>query len=338
MLIALLAAGSLLVQPLHLSAERPPLASARRVLLAHGDAAGRTREEAVALARDLASRVREGADFGQLAARLSAGPEAQSGGELGTFVPGVLAPALDEFLFRARDGEVSAPIPLSEGVVLLQRVETRAAVLRIQVTGDAARRAQRAQLVERRLAAGEDFAAVARELSDDRDSAARGGQFAVYERGANDVLLKRAAFGARVGEVVGPIDVPPLGLNWIQRVPVDAVDPRLAEDQFVRLSAILFQFDTALGADPATAPNEITAKGAADRAQKRLDAGEDFRALARELTDDPGGRERGGDLGWVHRGTPGLSDPVRQAFLLAPGARTPVLRSSAGWVIVRRDR
>lgn len=40
----------------------------------------------------------------------------------------------------------------------------------------------------------------------------------------------------------------------------------------------------------------------AEAALTRLNAGEDFAALAMELSDDPGTQEAGGDLGWVARG------------------------------------
>jgi len=123
----------------------------------------------------------------------------------------------------------------------------------------------------------------------------------------------------------------------MKRVPLDAVDPSLREDQFVRLSAILFPFDTAVGADPRTTPSELEAKNVADSVLQALDAGVDFSKLAREHSGDPGAKEVGGDLGWVHRSTPNLADAVSNAFLLAPGAHSIVQRAPAGWVIVRRD-
>jgi len=341
MLAHLILAGSSLVAPQHLGVERPPLASARRIVLTHAGVAGsanaRTIDQARDLARELGNRVRAGTDFARLAAEFSSGPEARTGGELGTFVPGVLAPEIDAFLFSAKDGGVSEPLELAAGWCILQRVPTHAAVLRIQLTGDGERRAQRAQSVEARLRAGEDFALVAKELSDDAASAARGGQYAIFERGANDTLLKRMTFEAEIGSTFGPVDLPPFGLNWMRRVPLEAVDPALREDQFVRLSAILFPFDSAVGADPRTTPSEVAAKVVADSVLRALDAGSDFAKLAREHTGDPGGRELGGDLGWIHRASPNLLDAVRNACLLAPGAHTVVQRAPAGWAILKRD-
>ncbi len=341
MLAILALAGSLILTPQHLAAERPQLASARRIVLDHagvpGSKHGRTSDQARILADELVARIRGGTDFARLATEYSTAPDARRGGELGTFVPGILAPSLDEFLFTAKEGEVSAPSELTTGWCILQRVPTHAAVLRIQVTGDEARRATRSREVEKRLAAGDDFAKVARELSDDAGSAARGGQYAIFERGASDAFLKRAAFEAEIGEVFGPVDLPPLGSNWMKRVPLEAVDPELREDSFVRLSAILFPFDTAVGADPRKTPDETAVKHLADQVLAALDAGSDFAKLAREYTGDPGGKELSGDLGWVHRATPTLSDAVRNACLLTVGAHTVVQRIPAGWVILKRD-
>lgn len=344
MIASFLLAGSLLVAPQHLAVEKPPLASVRRIVLAHaGEGAApagtpsRSSEQARELGVQLAARIRAGTDFARLAAEYSSAPDARSGGEMGTFVPGVLAPALDAFVFAAADGAVSEPIELHRGWCVVQRVPTHAAVLRIQVTGDGERRAQRAESVQRRLRAGDDFAVVARELSDDAASAARGGQFAIYERGAKDVLLKRAAFEAGIGAVIGPLDLPPYGLNWVKRVPLDAVDAALREDAFARLSAIVVSYDGLPGDDPLTSRTETAAKMVADEVLRALDAGGDFARLAREHTDDPGGRAVSGDLGWVHRATPNLIPAVRDASLLAPGAHTPVLRAPSGWVILRRD-
>jgi parvulin-like peptidyl-prolyl isomerase len=64
---------------------------------------------------------------------------------------------------------------------------------------------QEAKAVLERLEAGEDFAELARELSQDPGSAPQGGDLGEFTRGRLVPEFEEAAFGAEVGEVVGPI-------------------------------------------------------------------------------------------------------------------------------------
>jgi hypothetical protein len=87
--------------------------------------------------------------------------------------------------------------------VILQHIESEAAVLQIRIDVKDPRRRGAAR--ERaRAAAGQALhrrrlRPLAKEFSDDPLSRGRGGQFAIYERGADDQLLKQAAFESRWG-------------------------------------------------------------------------------------------------------------------------------------------
>jgi peptidyl-prolyl cis-trans isomerase D len=65
----------------------------------------------------------------------------------------------------------------------------------------------------------------------------------------------------------------------------------------------------------------------------RLDAGEEFAALAKELSDDPGSAANGGGLGFFGRGimTPEFEDAV---FALEPGERSKPVLSPFGYHII----
>jgi len=86
-------------------------------------------------------------------------------------------------------------------------------------------------------------------------------------------------------------------------------------------------------ADDATV---TAAREKAEAARARVMAGETFEAVAEDVSDDPGSRARGGDLGEFARGTHTrvLEDT---AFALAPGDVSDVVRSESGFHIVKLE-
>ncbi len=63
-----------------------------------------------------------------------------------------------------------------------------------------------AQSLRRRILAGEDFAALASEFSDDRQSALQGGSLGWFGPGAMVEPFEKAAFATRVGRVTNPVE------------------------------------------------------------------------------------------------------------------------------------
>jgi peptidyl-prolyl cis-trans isomerase SurA len=74
----------------------------------------------------------------------------------------------------------------------------------------------------------------------------------------------------------------------------------------------------------------------AELALREIREGEDFEIVARRYSDDPGSRERGGDLGWVRRG---MMVPPFENAAWAARTGTPIgpVWSSFGWHIIRVD-
>jgi hypothetical protein len=67
---------------------------------------------------------------------------------------------------------------------------------------------------------------------------------------------------------------------------------------------------------------------------ERLKAGEDFGELAKELSEDPGSAESGGDLGWFSRGD--MVAPFEEAaFNLDIGEISEPIQSDFGWHIIQ---
>jgi peptidyl-prolyl cis-trans isomerase C len=105
-----------------------------------------------------------------------------------------------------------------------------------------------------------------------------------------------------------------------------------SKPETVNARLIFFEAKDGAGADVRTQQ-----KNKADKALKRLKAGEDFDALAKELSDDSRTKRRGGTTGFFARGRRAkvYGDAFeQQAFSLKPGELSPVFAGKDGWYIL----
>lgn len=79
------------------------------------------------------------------------------------------------------------------------------------------------------------------------------------------------------------------------------------------------------------------ARAEAERALAALDEGQDFATVARRYSDDPGTRERGGELGWFRRGRM-VPEFERAAYNLRPGQVSGIVETSYGLHIIKVDK
>ena len=76
------------------------------------------------------------------------------------------------------------------------------------------------------------------------------------------------------------------------------------------------------------------AKAKLEEVKQRLDKGEEFAALAKEVSQDPGSASNGGDLGFAG---PGVYDPAfeQSLYALKPGEVSEPVRSEFGWHLIK---
>ncbi len=81
----------------------------------------------------------------------------------------------------------------------------------------------------------------------------------------------------------------------------------------------------------------LIAEERAEQALSRVRAGEDFARLAREYSEDPASRERGGDLGWVRRGQL-LPEFEEALYNMRAGDVSDLVETQVGFHIIKLER
>jgi peptidyl-prolyl cis-trans isomerase SurA len=140
-------------------------------------------------AQKIVNELREGADFAQTAMRKSSASTALEGGDLGWRRAGELPTLFTETVLEMQVGEIAEPINTSGSIHIIKLLEQRGAgteteqqtmVSHILVQPSEIRTDEEAEAliseVASRIAAGDDFAALAVEYSEDPGSALNGGE------------------------------------------------------------------------------------------------------------------------------------------------------------------
>ncbi len=118
-----------------------------------------------------------------------------------------------------------------------------------------------------------------------------------------------------------------------------AYEQRKNEFESVQARHILIKFKGSPVPQREGAP-ELTEEQALAKAQevhKRLQAGEEFAALAKAESDDTGSGSNGGDLGMFHRGQM-VPDFEKVAFALNPGDTSNPVKTQFGYHIIRVEK
>lgn len=159
------------------------------------------------------AKLRAGADFGQVATSDSDGARALEGGDLGWRVLQELPEFLSSALTDMSVGDISDPLRSQNGFHIVKLVEQsdQAAAVRsetlarhIFIAGDASDGESKLSEVRQRILAGEEFATLAGEFSEDPNSSANGGELPWFGQGQMPESIETVAGGLEPGKVSEP--------------------------------------------------------------------------------------------------------------------------------------
>jgi peptidyl-prolyl cis-trans isomerase SurA len=201
-----------------------PKYAATEVLIRFAGAAGapatvtRSEAEAKARAEEVYRRASAGEALETLAKTMSEGPAGPRGGQLGVYRTGTMVPEFESAVARVSVGALAPPFRTAFGWHVVRRdpvVEITARHLLVTYTGawrstsTRTKEQARARIEEalRKLEAGADFAALAREYSEDA-SAVRGGDLGVVAPGQMVPAFEEAAFALTPGAHSGIVETP----------------------------------------------------------------------------------------------------------------------------------
>ncbi len=182
---------------------------------------------------------------------------------------------------------------------------------------------ERAQALRSRALAGEDFAKLAREDSQDPTTATNGGNLGYFTAFALVYPIETAAYTTPVGQVSIPVRTR-FGYHLVR------VNDRRPSRGRVRVAHILVRISP--GAD---VTGQQAAQSRVEAAYARLQKGESFETVCREVSDDATSKTNGGLLPAFETGrqVPAFEEA---AFALAkPGDLSRPVRTNYGWHILK---
>ncbi len=304
-----------------------------------GESVTRTKDEALAKAKELTIQVKAAPDsFADVAKTESDGPSADRGGSLGAWQKGQMVPEFDTAIEGLEVGGITAePVETPFGYHVIQRAATKKKFFSAfgfiisyagipQLPPTVTRTKEQADSLAQSLKGkvnGDNFQEMAAEYNDILDKPVFLGAFNA-DNNLPDGLMETVE-GLEYGEVGGPVEFP-IGYAFVQRVKTEQLSG----------SHILISYSGAERAAPTvTRSKEEAADLAASVANNVQSDPAKFEELATENSDDSSGPD-GGSLGvWFKGSMVTVFDSTVAS--LDVGSVSGAVESPFGFHIIRRD-
>lgn len=180
---------------------------------------------------------------------------------------------------------------------------------------------QTAETVQQKFRSGQPFNQLAVEYSADQ-LALEGGAMGWRKLGELPPIFSEALLKLEPGEITDSLRSPS-GFHILQLVNVKGNESRVTQQTNAR--HILIKPDELKSSDQAL--SELTA------IRKRIEAGEDFEALAKAFSDDTSSAIKGGNIGWVDAKNL-VPEFVKAMNALRPGQLSEPVRTQFGWHVI----
>ncbi len=181
----------------------------------------RTKDEALKLATEVAAKARAGEEFTELAKRYSDGPTGKSGGSLGSFPFGRMAPEFSQACLELEIGATSDPVETPFGYHVIRRnsevelvsarhiliMHTGSSRVPPTITRTKEEALARAEEAQEKAKAGAGFAALAAEYSDG-PTKTRGGDLGSFPRGSMVPAFDTVVFELEPGQISEVVETP----------------------------------------------------------------------------------------------------------------------------------
>lgn len=127
--------------------------------------------------------------------------------------PNALGSDATKFLFTAKPGDVSGVIVGNDGYKILRLIDSKdgedtyvnASHILVNFGSDTAAAKKKAEDILKRVKGGEDFAAVANQITDDPSGKGKGGDLGWFTKGAMVKEFEDAVMNGKDGEILGPV-------------------------------------------------------------------------------------------------------------------------------------